>query len=151
MLSATQNHTPQNPQLLETPQNRSAAQKKIPQNELIARKPGQRQWTPAQRATAALRASQQKPWLHSTGPRTDAGKSRAKINAYKHGLHSELTRKFKRLLREQSRFVREIGRWHRLSALMQKQEFSVPEFTFRLRPFSPRVIPLKNGIHRESL
>ena len=47
--------------------------------------PKRRQWTDAQRQAAADRARQNRPWQHSTGPRTVAGKRRAARNSYKHG------------------------------------------------------------------
>lgn len=83
--------------------------RKLPKtpNELInpPRKRGQSVWTPERRAAAALRASRQKPWLHSTGPKTKAGKGRSRYNAYKHGLNSCYAKKFRAALRQQSRFL----------------------------------------------
>lgn len=43
-------------------------------------------WTAERRAAQAARCRQNKPWEHSTGPKTKGGKLRASINAYKHGL-----------------------------------------------------------------
>lgn len=44
-----------------------------------------RKWTPEQRAQQAARISEWKPWESSTGPRSEAGKSRASRNADKGG------------------------------------------------------------------
>src|SRR5262249_1865814 len=42
-------------------------------------------WSPERRAQQAARARALKPWLHTTGPKTDAGKARSSQNALKHG------------------------------------------------------------------
>lgn len=63
-------------------------------------------WTPARREAQAARIRASKPWLKSTGPRTESGKARAARNAYKHGWRSEDIREVRRLLRAQREFVR---------------------------------------------
>lgn len=40
-------------------------------------------WTPERRARAAERARTHKPWLRSTGPRSEEGKARSSRNAFK--------------------------------------------------------------------
>ena len=45
-------------------------------------------WTPERRARQAALIRRSKPWLHSTGPKTEAGKARASQNACKHGFRS---------------------------------------------------------------
>lgn len=45
----------------------------------------QRKWTLEQRLQQAQRIRQQKPWKHSTGPRTVDGKEKVSKNSYKHG------------------------------------------------------------------
>lgn len=45
-----------------------------------------KQWTPERRAQQAEFLRTLKPWLRSTGPRTDAGKARSARNAYKGGV-----------------------------------------------------------------
>jgi hypothetical protein len=47
-------------------------------------------WSDDARAAAAARARRYKPWLHSTGPKTDIGKTIARMNALKHGLRSRI-------------------------------------------------------------
>ena len=58
-----------------------------------------RHWTPEQRQQQAQRIRQSKPWVHSTGPRSVAGKQASSHNAYKGGLRQEL-RHFSRMLSE---------------------------------------------------
>ncbi len=104
--TTAQKHPPAT-QPLESNQNSKLRKLSKSQNELInpPRKRGQSVWTPERRAAAALRASRQKPWLHSTGPKTAEGKSRSRYNAYKHGLSSSSTKRFRAALRHQSRFL----------------------------------------------
>src|SRR6185503_4320069 len=61
-------------------------------------------WTPEARAAAAERARTRKPWLHSTGPKTESGKSRSKMNAYRHGDYGADVREFRRVLRLQAHY-----------------------------------------------
>jgi hypothetical protein len=53
------------------------------------------------RGLRSLRAAARRvrPWEHSTGPRSENGKSRSKMNAYKHGLRSAETLSLTRLTR----------------------------------------------------
>jgi hypothetical protein len=64
-------------------------------------------WPPERRRAQAARLKAQKPWLHSTGPRTTEGKARSRLNGYRHGLRSAAMRRLKSLMREQRRFVRD--------------------------------------------
>ena len=45
-------------------------------------------WSPERRARQAQNIREWQPWRRSTGPRTDAGKTRAAANAVKHGLRT---------------------------------------------------------------
>lgn len=47
-------------------------------------------WTPERRARQAEAIRLWKPWAKSTGPRTNEGKARAKMNAYRGGRWREL-------------------------------------------------------------
>jgi DNA-binding PadR family transcriptional regulator len=53
------------------------------------------------RGIRALRAAARRvrPWERSTGPRSEIGKNRSKMNAYKHGLRSAEALALKRLAR----------------------------------------------------
>ena len=63
-------------------------------------------WTPERRARQAKLIRQWRPWEHSTGPRTDAGKAVVSQNAYKGGLWL-LLRKLASALRAQRRRLAE--------------------------------------------
>ena len=81
-----------------TPRQRAAA------NARAHRRPG---FTPEGLERLRAAALEQKPWLSSTGPRTDAGKLRSRMNAYKGG--------FKSRLRSFQAYRRDLRTW--LSAL----------------------------------
>ncbi len=63
-------------------------------------------WTPERRVSQAVRIGQWKPWLRSTGPRTEAGKAMSAINARKHGTRGRAARDEALLLRN---LIRECG------------------------------------------
>lgn len=69
-------------------------------------------WTTARRAAASARMHTRKPWLKSTGPRTAAGKSRACMNALKHGNRSAAVitahRETVHYLRQQRAFLKQV-------------------------------------------
>ncbi len=50
-------------------------------------KPNNYGWTPERRAAARERAFAHKPWEHSTGPKTKAGKARVAQNARKYPIY----------------------------------------------------------------
>lgn len=58
-------------------------------------------WTPERRRRAAERIRRHKPWEHSTGPRTKAGKETTRCNAYKHGRRSAAMKDLRRAMRRQ--------------------------------------------------
>ena len=63
-------------------------------------------WTPERRKRQSERIRQQKPWEHSTGPRSAAGKEAVKDNALKHGWRSAPVRELEGILHEQRKFLR---------------------------------------------
>jgi hypothetical protein len=54
-------------------------------------------WTEERRHQQAKRIHRWKPWEHSTGPRTNAGKDRSSRNAFKGGARPQI-RKLRALL-----------------------------------------------------
>ena len=68
-------------------------------------------WPSERRAAQAERIRQKKPWLHSTGPRTEAGKARAAMNATTHGMTGKSARALRDALKEQKMFL-SLGNWN---------------------------------------
>ena len=64
-------------------------------------------WTPERRAKQSAMMKQLKPWMKSTGPKTEAGKLQSSKNAYKHGGRSAGIRELYKLMAEYSRMERE--------------------------------------------
>jgi len=55
-------------------------------------------WSPERRARQAALIRSWQPWRRSTGPKTEAGKTRCAMNALKHGQRSQATiREFQRI------------------------------------------------------
>ena len=67
-----------------------------------------RGWPPERRAAQAKRARQNRPWEHTTGPKTQKGKDAVKLNALKHGLRNANMRQFTSLLFRQRCFVNDL-------------------------------------------
>ena len=65
-------------------------------------------WTEESRKAQAERIRAQKPWEHTTGPKTEEGKARCAKNATRHGMRSEVILELKRVLRAQAAFVKSI-------------------------------------------
>ena len=55
-----------------------------------------------------MRAKKQKPWEHSTGPRTSEGKSKTAQNAYAHGFRSRDMEDINAFLRWQKDFMKSL-------------------------------------------
>lgn len=73
-------------------------------------KPRKSGWTPERRRKQAESIRRWKPWAKSTGPRTTEGKSRARYNAWKHGLRGVHHRKVAHALTAQRHFLRMVAR-----------------------------------------
>ena len=58
-------------------------------------------WPPERRKAQAERIRQQQPWTRSTGPRTEAGKTRAALNATTHGMTGTSAQELRDALRAQ--------------------------------------------------
>ncbi len=101
-----------------TPSSHPHAQRKKAKTELINQLPkrtrGQSVWTPERRARAAARARRNKPWLHSTGPRTAAGKAVSRYNGCIGAPPTPLERRAKLYMREQKHFLRGMDAYLRL-------------------------------------
>lgn len=63
-------------------------------------------WTPEKRAAAAARMKQHKPWLKTTGPRTEGGKAAIRNNALKHGRDSAACRRLLDALKAQENWLK---------------------------------------------
>lgn len=91
-------------------------------------------WTSESRAKQAAHIRIQRPWTRSTGPKTAAGKSRARWNAYKHGCHSAAALRLRGVLRLQSLFVTNCLKHRRFAAPMpfhaphKQDQCALPEF-----------------------
>lgn len=81
-------------------------------------------WSAARRQAASARMQAHKPWLKATGPKTAAGKSVAKMNAYKHGSRSAATIAERRAavhyLRVQKEFLKQVRLLLRVQRALKK-------------------------------
>ncbi len=81
------------------------------QRQIEANRRNRKLWqghTPAGLATLRRAVLRNKPWLRSTGPRTNAGKTRSKMNAWRHGERSAAVIERRRALNEVLRAVRDL-------------------------------------------
>ncbi len=67
-----------------------------------------RGWPPERRKRQAEIIRETKPWTKSTGPKTEEGKEKVKMNAYKHGWRGAKVREFEALLRAQNQFIKSL-------------------------------------------
>lgn len=72
-------------------------------------------WNETARAQKRLLAQRHKPWMHSTGPRTKAGKSRSCHNAVKNRVRDERMRSHKRQLTAYSFWLQQIDLYIRFA------------------------------------
>ena len=64
-----------------------------------------RGWPPARRIAQAARCRRMRPWRHSTGPKTPAGKAVIARNALCHGTRSRAFTMLRSVLRDQRRYM----------------------------------------------
>jgi len=65
-------------------------------------------WTEEKRKKQSANARKTKPWEHSTGPRTSAGKKASARNSYKHGLRGGILRKTSIFLSRNNKLLKEL-------------------------------------------
>ena len=65
-------------------------------------------WTNERRAKRAMDCKKSKPWAHSTGPKSDDGKSQSSQNATTHGMRSKVMLDLQRALSQQLQFIRDL-------------------------------------------
>ena len=63
-------------------------------------------WTDEARARQAEKMRELKPWLKTTGPKTEDGKKTSSRNALKHGMRSELAKEIRQTLRQQAEILK---------------------------------------------
>ncbi len=63
-------------------------------------------WTDEARVLQAEKIRQLKPWLKTTGPKTEEGKENSSRNAMKHGMRSELAKELRQTLRQQAQILK---------------------------------------------
>lgn len=73
-------------------------------------------WTKERRLKQSQRCKQNKPWQHSTGPKTMEGKQAISQNAYKHGMRNAAIRNLLKAMAAQNRFV---------TRLMQRENLKI--------------------------
>ena len=66
-------------------------------------------WTEERRRAQAERCRANKPWEHSTGPKTAAGKARSSLNAFKHGGDTAYQEMIKLMLHHNREFMKSAG------------------------------------------
>ncbi len=67
-------------------------------------------WDKERRRKYARMIRAAKPWLHATGPQTQQGKNKAKMNALKHGTYSGDWLELQKALAAHRRFIAKINK-----------------------------------------
>ncbi len=65
-------------------------------------------WPEERRKKQTAHCRKNKPWNHTTGPKTRAGKETSKYNAIKHGNRTKAAEETSRLLTTQKKFIKTI-------------------------------------------
>ena len=64
-------------------------------------------WTPERKARAAMLIHNWRPWEKTTGPKSELGKNRSKMNAYRHGNRCAEVRRIEKALAGHHRVLRD--------------------------------------------
>ncbi|MCB1530968.1 MAG: hypothetical protein H6853_04575 [Rhodospirillales bacterium] len=67
-------------------------------------------WTEERKRKQAEAIRRWKPWEKSTGPKSEAGKARVSLNAWKHGMRTRNLQEYEELLRLNAAFLQQLGR-----------------------------------------
>lgn len=65
-------------------------------------------WTKNRRKQQSNNCKSVQPWTHSTGPKSEIGKSRSSQNATTHGMRSKVMIDLHRALSQQLQFIRDL-------------------------------------------
>lgn len=67
-------------------------------------------WTEERKRKQAEAIRRWKPWEKSTGPKTEEGKARVSLNAWKHGMRTRDLHEYEVLLDLNAAFLKQLGR-----------------------------------------
>ena len=84
-------------------------------------------WDEKRRKRQAARCRQNKPWESATGPKTEAGKARAALNALKHGGRSRAMAEVRYLLWLNREFVKRALQYYQTPDLSQARTNELKE------------------------
>ena len=88
-----------------------------------------RTWTPEAKAAQAEAIRRWQPWKNSTGPKTEGGKARTRMNAEKHGQYNARDiasrREMRKILGRQMQFLKSVRLSLRLQKNLKTQERTI--------------------------
>lgn len=87
-------------------------------------------WTEERRRKQAEAIKKWKPWEKSTGPRTEAGKARTRLNAVQERRHAETTIEARKILKLHRTFMMQ---WQKYLAADEKEIRKTNELMERLK------------------
>lgn len=82
-------------------------------------------WTEERRRAQAERCRANKPWDKSTGPKTEAGKARVSMNAYKYGSDTRCKKLMRDILKHNRAFVKSVWEFETIKLIktLEKQHY----------------------------